>query len=91
MNAFYDSMQAITGKAVEPVVSGYYRFGDTRHIFSDTTRLQALGWDATRNVQTSIEDYWSYLNRQQDMEDVLAYAQKHMQQLNVIRKTGKFA
>ncbi len=91
VHAFYDSMQAIVGKQVAPVISGYYRFGDTRHIFSDTTRLQALGWDATRNVQTSIEDYWSYLNRQQDMEDVLAYAQKHMQQLNVIRKTGKFA
>ncbi|MCP3951141.1 MAG: SDR family NAD(P)-dependent oxidoreductase [Desulfobacterales bacterium] len=91
VNAFYDAMQTIAGKQIEPVVSGYYRFGDTRHIFSDTTRLEALGWRATRNVHTSIEDYWSYLNRQQDMEDVLAYAQKHMQQLNVIRKTGKSA
>lgn len=91
VNAFYDSIQAIAGKQIAPVVSGYYRFGDTRHIFSDTTRLQALGWHPTRTVQTSIEDYWSYLNRQQDMEDALAYAQKHMRQLNVIRKSGASA
>ncbi len=91
VNAFYDTMQAIAGRQIEPVVSGYYRFGDTRHIFSETSRLEALGWRAKRSVQTSIEDYWSYLNRQQDMEDVLAYAQKHMRQLNVIRKTGESA
>ena len=84
-------MQAIAGKQIEPVVSGYYRFGDTRHIFSDTARLQALGWRATRSVPASIEAYWSYLSRQQDMEDVLAYAQTHMRQLNVIRKAGQSA
>lgn len=88
VQGFYETMQAITGKQIEPIMSGYYRFGDTRHIFSDTTRLQSLGWQATRSVETSIEAYWSYLNQQQDMEDILAYTQKHMQSLNVIRQTG---
>jgi dTDP-L-rhamnose 4-epimerase len=89
VHAFYEAMQTVTGRQIEPISSGYYRFGDTRHIFSDTTRLKALGWRATRSVQTSIEEYWSYLNRQRDMEDILAYAQKHMQSLNVVRKAGK--
>lgn len=87
VRAFYETMQTITGRQVEPAGAGYYRFGDTRHIFSDTTRLQTLGWKATRSVQSSIEAYWSYLTGRQDMEDILAYAQTHMQQLNVIRKT----
>jgi len=91
VQTFFDEMQTITGKKIDPILSGYYRFGDTRHIFSDTTRLQSLGWQATRSVQSSIEDYWAYLNRQQDMEDILAYAQQHMQSLNVIRKTGNSA
>ena len=91
VRAFYDTMQTITGRQIEPIMSGYYRFGDTRHIFSDTTRLQTLGWRPTRNVEASIEDYWAYLNRQEDMEDILAYAEKHMQQLNVIRKAGDSA
>ncbi len=88
---FYAAMQALTGKQIDPVLSGYYRFGDTRHIFSDTSRLQALGWQADQTIHTSIADYWAYLNRQQDMEDILAYARKHMRQLNVIRKTGNQA
>lgn len=91
VNAFYEAMQAVAGKQIEPVLAGYYRYGDTRHIFSDTARLQALGWRAANDVQTSITDYWAYLNRQQDMEDILAYAQRHMQQLNVIRQTGESA
>ena len=86
---FYEAMQDITGRRIEPVISGYYRFGDTRHIFSDTNRLQTLGWKATKSIHTSIADYWSYLNRQQNMEDILAYSQKHMRRLNVIRKTGE--
>jgi len=91
VQAFYDAMLEITGKQVTPILAGYYRFGDTRHVFSDTTRLQSLGWHATRSVQTSIEDYWAYLNQQQDMEDILAYARKHMQALHVIRQTGTSA
>lgn len=91
VKAFYDAMLTISGKKIDPILSGFYRFGDTRHIFSDTTRLQSLGWQATRSVQTSIEDYWAYLNRQKDMEDILAYAQQHMQSLNVIRQSGTSA
>ena len=28
-----------------PKFCGKYRFGDTRHIFSDISKLKALGWE----------------------------------------------
>lgn len=83
---FYSKMQEITGKKIDPVISGFYRYGDTRHIFSDTGSLESLGWKASRGVDESISAYWEYLNRQTDVEEILSYADRHMKNLNVIRK-----
>lgn len=83
---FYEKMQEMTGRRINPLISSFYRYGDTRHIFSDVTKLESLGWKAKRSVDESICEYWDYLNSQTDMEDILSYAEGHMKNLNVIRK-----
>ncbi len=83
---FYNTMQDIAGKKIPPVISGFYRYGDTRHIFSDTTRLKSLGWQPDNGIKDSIKSYLAYLNSQDEIDDILAYAEKHMKTLNVIRK-----
>ena len=40
---------------------GIYRFGDTRHIVSDTTKLRSLGWRPTRGVGEMIRDYAAWI------------------------------
>jgi dTDP-L-rhamnose 4-epimerase len=87
VSQFYDAMQAQVGKHLAPVMDGRYRFGDTRHIFSDTRKLAALGWTPKHDVQDSIQAYWDYLTAFEEKQDVLAYAEKHMRQLNVIRQS----
>jgi len=86
VSRFYEAMQNQVGKHLDAHMGGYYRYGDTRHIFSDTRKLQALGWIAKRSVPDSIQDYWDYLTAFQEKADILAYAENHMRQLNVIRK-----
>ncbi len=86
VSRFYDEMQQIVGRYKAPEMSGHYRFGDTRHIFSDTARLQALGWRPAYDVADSIHSYWDYLNRQEGLENILDYAEKHMKNLQVIRR-----
>jgi len=88
---FYNNMQNVVGKAKAPIMTGYYRYGDTRHIFSDTGKLKSLGWKPTRDIDESIADYWKYINTREDMGDILQYAEKNMKQLKVIRKTHKTA
>jgi dTDP-L-rhamnose 4-epimerase len=83
---FYNTMQALVGREIAPLIAGHYRYGDTRHICSDTSKLQGLGWRPSRTIEQSIEAYWEYLNNQQALNDILEYAQKNMQKLNVIRK-----
>lgn len=86
---FYETMQAVVGRRHEPVMGGYYRYGDTRHIFSDVSRLRSLGWRPRRTVEDSITAYWQYLCESKKKADILDYAEKHMKQLNVIRKTRR--
>ena len=86
VNEFYRTMQTLVGKEIAPRASGYYRYGDTRHIFSDIAKLQNLGWRPSRNIEQSIGDYWDYLNRQQALDDILEYAEKNMKKQQVIRK-----
>jgi len=84
---FYDHMQRTVGKQLEPRIEGLYRYGDTRHIFSDTGRLAALGWRPKRTVTESITQYWTYLTAHQDRQDILAYADEQMRRLNVVRRS----
>lgn len=82
---FYKKMQEVTGREVAPVISKYYRYGDTRHILSDISRIESLGWKPKVSIEESIEEYWEYLNGQTDIEDILDYAEKIMKSKGVVR------
>lgn len=86
---FYLSMQSVLNKRLPPLMSDYYRYGDTRHIFSDIGKLASLGWKPSRSVQESIRDYWEYLSNQEHPANILEYAEKHMTDLQVIRRVRK--
>ena len=44
-------------------VTGEYRFGDTRHIFSDIDALKQLGWAPLRTPADSVAEYADWLQR----------------------------
>lgn len=72
----------------EPKGCGKYRFGDTRHICSDVSKLKALGWRPTRTVHDSVAAYKAWLDAAGDVADILAQARKQMAALNVVREVG---
>lgn len=82
---FYRKVEQVTGKCINPVIMKYYRYGDTRHIFSDISKLKSLGWKPNVPINKSIEEYWNYLNSQTDIEDILDYAEKTMKNKGVVR------
>lgn len=85
---FYEKLQKQIGRYQKPIIDNYYRFGDTRHILSDISKLKSLGWEPTMPIEISIQEYWHYLNQQTDIDDILDYAESTMKQLNVIRKVA---
>jgi len=82
---FVDIVRRISGRDIEPRVSGEYRFGDTRHIISDISKLQGLGWTPKCDSEKSVTDYLHWLAEQEDIEDVLGYAEGKMKDMNVVR------
>lgn len=84
---FFRIVEGAFGGRVQPDVPGLFRFGDTRHIVSDISRLQSLGWTPRYPAEDSVREYVSWLREQDNVEDVLAQATLHMRQMNVVRST----
>jgi len=75
------------GKAVEPVVPGEFRFGDTRHIISDIGKLRALGWEPQVSFDEIIAEYVAWARAQPDVADYYADAEREMKARGTIRET----
>ncbi len=80
----------VFGKKITPEIPGEYRYGDTRHIFSDLTKIKKLGWVPKRSIYDSVKEYRVYLTQQTDIEDILDYAQKQMKTLGVVRRINDY-
>jgi len=69
----------------EPKPCGKYRFGDTRHIWSDISKLEKLGWKPTRTIYDSVSEYKEWLNTASSIDNIIEYCSKKMEELNVLR------
>jgi len=69
----------------EPKPCGKYRFGDTRHIWSDISKLESLGWKPMRTIYDSVSEYKEWLNSASSIDNIIEYCSKKMEELNVLR------
>jgi len=74
----------IFGVEFKPNIPGKYRFGDTRHIMSDISKLKNLGWSPKYSPEKSVRDYKEWLESQNLKSSILEYAEKTMEKLNVV-------
>lgn len=80
------------GKRIEPEVPGVYRFGDTRHVFSDVQKLKSLGWRPTVSSEETVDAYIAWAQAQSGFRDYYAEAEAQMEALGTLRRahpTGK--
>lgn len=73
---------------LEPKIPGAFRYGDTRHSCSDTTKLQALGWSPKYTAEDSVQAYVNWLREHSDVEDIFEYAERNMKAMNVVREVN---
>jgi dTDP-L-rhamnose 4-epimerase len=78
----------VFGRSIDPQPSGRYRFGDTRHIVSDVSKLRALGWEPRRDARDSVAEYVEWLRAHGDVGDILDRAESRMQSLGVVREVA---
>ena len=85
---FADIVMRQYGSDQPGIVTGEYRFGDTRHILSDISALRALGWEPRRTPAQSVAAYAAWLEDMDGLDGVLAEANARMRALGVVRKAA---
>ncbi len=85
---FADVVMNQYGSVRPGVVTGEYRFGDTRHILSDIAALRALGWEPRRTPAESVAAYAAWLEGMDGLDEVLTQADARMRSLGVVRKAA---
>jgi dTDP-L-rhamnose 4-epimerase len=86
---FADTVMRHYGSDQPGVVTGEYRFGDTRHIVSDITALRGLGWEPQHTPAESVAAYAAWLKDMDGLDGVLAEANVRMRALGVVRRSGE--
>ncbi len=71
-----------------PTTPGEFRFGDTRHIISDTTKLRGLGWQPQTTLPQIIREYIAWAIEQPGMADYYTSAERIMKQTGTVRVAG---
>ena len=74
---------------IEPQCLNEFRFGDTRHIISDLSKLKRLGWQPKTPLQQIIREYLEWVQKQADVSDYYTEADKVMRRQGVIRSVQK--
>jgi dTDP-L-rhamnose 4-epimerase len=77
---------ARAGVAGKPLVPNRYRFGDTRHIFSDIGKLAALGWAPKVSLAEIVDEYVAWAAAEPDFRDYSTAAEHHMLKVGTIRE-----
>ena len=78
-------LASLLEKDIEPRSHVEFRFGDTRHIVSDISKLKELGWQPKTPLKQTIREYLEWMYEQPEISDYYAEAEKVMKQQGVIR------
>jgi len=73
------------GKNIEPGIPGEFRFGDTRHTVSDSSKLQSLGWEPATPLERIVEEYVEWVKTQPEIKDYHSEAEKIMKRMGIVQ------
>jgi dTDP-L-rhamnose 4-epimerase len=73
------------GLPVSPELPGRFRFGDTRHIISDISRLRTLGWEPQHTLEEAAQAYAAWARQQPGFRDYSDEGIATMTQQGVVR------
>jgi dTDP-L-rhamnose 4-epimerase len=84
---YTNTLIKVAGKNIEPLIPGYYRYGDTRHTVSSSEKLKKLGWKNQYTLEDIFRDYIKWVNEQPDVKDRYDEVEEIMKKQSVLRQS----
>lgn len=83
---YVGTLLKLWGKDIRPEISGQFRFGDMRHVFSDISKIEAsLGWRPMTPLEEAVQQYVIWAQSQPEIKDSYAEAAMTMKRMGVLR------
>ena len=86
---FASALARKIGVEIDPIIPGEFRLGDVRHIVSDVSRLLALGWRPTKDLDHILADYLSWIHTQGLIKDYFSQAEQIMKATGAVRSARR--
>lgn len=77
----------IYGKEHQYTLTGEYRPGDVRHLYSNNTKLTKLGFTPSTPLRKGLEAYASWIHTQGEIGEYFGKAKEKMEKMGIIKKT----
>ena len=78
----------LLARDIQPEIPGEFRFGDARHIISDSSKLRSLGWEAKASLDKIAREYIAWAESCPEVSDYYTSASAAMKEMGVIRVAG---
>lgn len=88
---FAGMVTAACGENIDPIFSGAFRVGDTRHTISSSAKIGRLGWRPRVAVEQVVADYVGWARQLQDVPDSTEQAAAEMTARGVLRSSAVHA
>jgi len=75
----------VLGKSIGPKMRGEFRFGDSRHIISDSSKLRRLGWENGTSIEQTAKEYVEWAEGQPNVRDYYSEAHSVMRRQGILR------
>jgi dTDP-L-rhamnose 4-epimerase len=74
---------------VKPELRSEFRPGDFRHLYSDASRLESLGWRPQVSVEEGLRRYAAWIERYGSIEEYFSEAEQNLKKTRVILESDK--
>ena len=73
---FVATLGRVYGREAQPALRDEFRPGDFRHLFTDASRLRALGWEAQVELEEGLRRYADWIRTQGTVEEYFSAAER---------------
>lgn len=81
---FVATLARVYGREVAPELRSEFRPGDFRHLYTDATRLRALGWEPQVSLEEGLHRYATWIQTYGTVEEYFSEAERLLKRTQVV-------